>query len=149
VRSGEEALQTRRLTHQYLSIFLSIFLSICLICIRMYPSIYLSIYVPVYLYLSIYLCIAAVRELLGVRGGRGRSPAHREMSIFFCRTTSASTAPCTSRRMCCLTHYASYCALCQPLLQALPPPTFGRASAAFLELLGVRSGREALSTRER
>ena len=33
---------------------------------------------------------------------------------FYCRTTSASTAPCTSRRMCCPTHCASYCALCQP-----------------------------------
>ena len=38
--------------------------------------------------------------------------------VLYCRTTSASTAPCTSRRMCCLTHCASYCALCQPLLRA-------------------------------
>jgi len=30
--------------------------------------------------------------------------------VFYCRTTSASTAPCTSRRMCCPTHCASYCA---------------------------------------
>ena len=36
--------------------------------------------------------------------------------VFCCRTTSASTAPCTSRRMCCPTHCASYCAPCQPLL---------------------------------
>ena len=30
--------------------------------------------------------------------------------VCYCRTTSASTAPCTSRRMCCPTHCASYCA---------------------------------------
>ena len=49
--------------------------------------------------------------------------------VFHYRTTNASTAPCTSRRMCCLMHCASYCALCQPLLRACsgwvrsPPPT--------------------------
>jgi len=32
-----------------------------------------------------------------------------------CRTTSASTASCPSRWMCCLTHCASYSAPCQPL----------------------------------
>ena len=31
---------------------------------------------------------------------------------------SASTAPCTSRRMCCPTHCPSHCAPCQPLLRA-------------------------------
>jgi len=51
-----------------------------------------------------------------------------ERLVFHCRTTSASTAPCTSRRMCCPTHCASYCAPCQPLLRAFsgwirsPPP---------------------------
>ena len=49
--------------------------------------------------------------------------------VFDCRTTSASTAPCTSRRVCCPTHCASYCAPCQPLLRAFfgwirsPPST--------------------------
>jgi hypothetical protein len=52
-----------------------------------------------------------------------------ERSVFHCRTTSASTAPCTSRRMCCPAHCASYCVPCQPLLPAFsgwirsPPPT--------------------------
>ena len=47
----------------------------------------------------------------------------------YCRATSASTAPCTSRRICCLTHCASHCAPCQPLLRAFsgwipsPPPS--------------------------
>ena len=31
-------------------------------------------------------------------------PSTLERLVFYCRTTSASTAPCTSRRMCCLTH---------------------------------------------
>ena len=35
-----------------------------------------------------------------------------------CRTTSASTAPCTTRRMCCPTHCASSCTPCQRLLRA-------------------------------
>jgi len=49
--------------------------------------------------------------------------------VFYCRTASASTAPCTSRRMCYPTHCANYCAPCQPLLRAFsgwvrsPPPT--------------------------
>jgi len=38
--------------------------------------------------------------------------------VVYCRTTSTSTAPCTSRRMCCPTHCARYCAPCQPLLRA-------------------------------
>ena len=42
----------------------------------------------------------------------------QERLVFYCRTTSASTAPCTSRRTCCPTHCASYCAPCQPLLRA-------------------------------
>ena len=52
-----------------------------------------------------------------------------EKLVFYCRTTSASTAPCTSRRRCCLTHCASDCAPCQPLLRKFsgwirsPPPT--------------------------
>jgi len=55
-----------------------------------------------------------------------------ERLVFYCRTTSASTAPCTPRRMCCPTHCASYCAPCQPLLRAFsgwiraPPPTAGQ-----------------------
>ena len=49
--------------------------------------------------------------------------------VFHCRTTSASTAPCSSSRMCCPAHCAVYCAPCQPLLLAFsgwiqsPPPT--------------------------
>jgi len=45
--------------------------------------------------------------------------------------TSARTAPCTSRRVCCPTHCARYCAPCQPLFRAVsgcirsPPPTCG------------------------
>ena len=39
-----------------------------------------------------------------------------ERLVSYCQTASASTAPCTSRRMCCPTHCASYCAPCQPLL---------------------------------
>ena len=34
------------------------------------------------------------------------SPSHVERLVFHCRTTSASTAPCTSRGMCCPTHCA-------------------------------------------
>ena len=41
-----------------------------------------------------------------------------ERLVFCCRTTSASSAPCTSRRICCHMHCASYCAPCQPLLRA-------------------------------
>jgi len=33
-----------------------------------------------------------------------------ERLVLYCRATSASTAPCTSRRTCCSTHCASYCA---------------------------------------
>ena len=42
----------------------------------------------------------------------------QERFAFYCRKISASTASCTSRRMCCPTHCASYCASCQPLLRA-------------------------------
>jgi len=38
--------------------------------------------------------------------------------VYYCQTTSASTAPCISRRMCCPTHSASHCATCQPLFRA-------------------------------
>ena len=41
-----------------------------------------------------------------------------ERLVFHCQRTSASTAPCTSTRMCCNTHCARYCALCQPLLRS-------------------------------
>ena len=41
-----------------------------------------------------------------------------ERPVVYCRAISASTAPCTSRRMCCLTHCASYCASCPPLSRA-------------------------------
>jgi len=63
-------------------------------------------------------------------GRRGIKPlSQKERLVCYCRTTSASTAPRTSRRMCCPTHCASYCAPCQPLLRAFsgwirsPPPT--------------------------
>ena len=55
--------------------------------------------------------------------------------MFHCRSTSASTASCTFRRMCCPTHCASYCASCQPLLRAFfgwiryPPPATRRYAA--------------------
>jgi len=38
-----------------------------------------------------------------------------EILVFYCRTTSASTAPCTFGRMCYPTHCASYCAPCPPV----------------------------------
>jgi len=41
--------------------------------------------------------------------------------ISYCRTASASTAPCKSRRMCCPTCCANFCAPCQPLLACRPP----------------------------
>ena len=37
--------------------------------------------------------------------------------VLYCQTTSASTAPCTSRRMCCPAHCAIYCAPYQPLFR--------------------------------
>ena len=52
-----------------------------------------------------------------------------ERMVSYCRPTSASTAPCTPRRMCCPMHCASYCAPRKPLLRAYsgwirsPPPT--------------------------
>ena len=54
---------------------------------------------------------------------------HIERLVFHCRTTGASTPPCTSRRMCWPMHCDSYCVPCQPLLRAFPgwirspPPT--------------------------
>ena len=64
--------------------------------------------------------------------------------VFHCRTTSASTAPFASRRMCCPTHCASDCAPCQPLLREFsgwnrsPPPT--AVCKAQLPVRAVRSG---------
>ena len=51
-----------------------------------------------------------------------------QILVCYCRTTSASTEPCTSRKMCCPTHCASCCAPCQPLVRAFSgwmrsPPT--------------------------
>jgi len=43
-----------------------------------------------------------------------------ERLVFYCRTTSTRTAPCTCRWMCVPTHCASHCAPCQPLLRAPP-----------------------------
>ena len=37
--------------------------------------------------------------------------SHPQRLVLYCRTTSANTAPCTSRRVCCPTHCASYCAV--------------------------------------
>jgi hypothetical protein len=54
-----------------------------------------------------------------LRPGLVYPPRSGERLVCYCRTTSASTAPCTSRRMCCPTHCASHCAPCQPLLRAL------------------------------
>ena len=57
--------------------------------------------------------------------------------VLYCRTTSASTASCTSKRMCCLTHCAGYCAPCQPLWQACfgwirsPPPALFSFPCSF------------------
>ena len=59
---------------------------------------------------------------------RSTSTCHPERLVFNRRTTSASTAPCPSRRMCCPAHCAGYCSPCQPLLRAFsgwtrsPPP---------------------------
>ena len=67
-----------------------------------------------------------------------------------CRTTSASTAPCIPRRICCLTHCASYCAMCQPLLRAFPrwmrspPSTRGNQPQICSVVGGVTSLRFAL-----
>ena len=65
---------------------------------------------------------------------RWSAPAPRNRLLFFCRTTSARTAPCTSRRMCCPMHCASCCAPCQPLLREF----FGR----------IRSTRPRTRTRQ-
>ena len=57
------------------------------------------------------------------------APPPEDRLVCYCRTTSASSAPCTSRRVCGPAHCASYCAPCQPLLRAFsgwirsPPPT--------------------------
>ena len=68
-----------------------------------------------------------------------------ERLAFYCLTTSASTAPCTSRRMFCPTHCASYRAPCQPLLRAFPgwirsPPASSGASHRCRE--GASGGSE-------
>ena len=57
-----------------------------------------------------------------------------ERLVFCCRATSASTAPCTSRRMYYLTHCASYCAPCQPEVRHLP-----RVSGAGRWVSGLRA----------
>jgi len=73
------------------------------------------------------MALRCVRHRAFWCGGSAVLPPQR--LVFCCRTTSASTAPCTSRRMCCPTHGAGYCAPCQPLLRAFsgwirsPPPT--------------------------
>ena len=46
------------------------------------------------------------------------SQTRPERLFLNCRTISISTAPCTSREMCCPKHCASHCAPCQPLLRA-------------------------------
>jgi len=72
-------------------------------------------------------CWTAKRPCLGA--SRAKEDAGGEGLVFYCRIISASTAPCTSRRMCCSTDCASHCAPCQPLLRAFsgwfrsPPPT--------------------------
>ena len=68
-------------------------------------------------------------QLLLMRVPPRHLPFQRERSLIYCRTASASTAPRTSRSICCPTDCASYCAPCQPLLRAFPdwirspPPT--------------------------
>ena len=57
-------------------------------------------------------------DAAGAGGSTGCEPIPRSEIGIYCRTTSASTAPCTSRRICCPTHCASQCAPCQPLLRA-------------------------------
>ena len=90
-----------------------------------------ALYVPTVVYVPYmcrmsYMCLSRRGHGRRVRA-RGETPEER--LVFYCRTTSASTAPYTSRRMCCPTHCASYCAPCQPLLRAFsgwirsPPPT--------------------------
>ena len=77
-------------------------------------------------------------------GGWWLTPSRKadgERLAFFSRTTSASTAPCAFRRICCLTHGANYCAVCQPLLRGFcgwvrsPPPT-GQMDTVMREGLG-------------
>jgi len=41
-----------------------------------------------------------------------------EKLVFYCRTTSVITVPCTFRGMCCPALFATYCAPCHPLLRA-------------------------------
>ena len=54
------------------------------------------------------------------RGLAGRSTGRKvaQRLVVYYPTTSASTAPCISRRSCCPTQCASYCAPCQPLRRA-------------------------------
>jgi hypothetical protein len=85
-------------------------------------------------------CVACTRPIAGPGQRRtnvrpaGLSPPGRDMLVIHCRTTNASTAPCKSRRACCPARGASYCAPCQPLLQAISgwirssPSTPGRDS---------------------
>ena len=52
-------------------------------------------------------------------GGAGGAKDSKRL-VFYCRTTIASTAPCTSRRMCCSTHCACDCAPSQSLFRVFP-----------------------------
>jgi hypothetical protein len=74
----------------------------------------------------------------------------RDLSNKLRISSSASTAPCTSSRMCCPAHCASYCALCQALLRSFsgwirsPPPAVvlyslesGRGTDLFDDLARV------------
>ena len=82
----------------------------------------MHIYINIYIYIYIYIYI---RSPLRRRKGDSakmeavcpsRSPVcsctKSTRALSHCRRTTASTAPCTSGRMCCLTLCASYCASC-------------------------------------
>ena len=72
--------------------------------------------------------------------------------VCYCQTTNVSTAPGTSRRMCCPTHCATYCAPCQPLSRAFSgwirssyptleaPPKTLTSHQEFTEQEGCRFG---------
>ena len=81
--------------------------------------------------------------VLGAKVSIPLKPHPPEKLIFYCRTTSASTAPCTSRRMCCPTHCATYCAPSQPLLRVISgwirSPPFCNGAFSMMQGLAVLS----------
>jgi len=56
----------------------------------------------------VYFDAARVDHVFDTRDCDGRLGNLRERLVLYCRTTGASTAPCTFRRRCCPMHCASY-----------------------------------------